>query len=308
MKLTLAYVFLLIFMFSTANAQNQVVEKDGVYYFADRLIIKFNRNNAKSNFGEITLSEKVAKRIAAFGIYDVKPFSKNYSKSNTSSNLDLITEAKFSSPMDPFYVSSKLSALPEIDYAEPWFLYELAYETNDPFKGNQYALNLIKASAAWDVTTGDTNVVIGIVDTGVDWDHPDLSANIWRNRGEIPNNGIDDDNNGFVDDVRGWDFGGLTGTPDNNPIEDDINSQHGTHVAGIAGAVTNNSIGISSISFKTKIMPVKTAQENIRSSEGQILIAYGYQGIEYAANNGAKVINCSWGGFGYSATAKSYID
>ena len=74
--------------------------------------------------------------------------------------------------------------------------------------------------------------MIGIVDTGTDWDHPDLSANIWKNKDEVSGNGVDDDGNGFIDDIRGWDFGGLSGTPDNNPMED--RPDHGTHVSGIA--------------------------------------------------------------------------
>ena len=116
---------------------------------------------------------------------------------------------------------------------------------------------------AWNIFTGDTSVVIAIVDTGVDWDHPDLAANIWRNWDEIPGNGIDDDFNGYVDDVRGWDFGGLTGTPDNDPMED--RPDHGTHVAGDASAVTDNSIGIASIGFKSKIMPVKSIRDDFRN-------------------------------------------
>ncbi|MBZ0200219.1 MAG: S8 family peptidase, partial [Ignavibacteriaceae bacterium] len=135
---------------------------------------------------------------------------------------------------------------------------------------------------------------------------PDLSGNLWHNYNEIPNNSIDDDANGYIDDYIGWDFGGLTGTPDNNPMED--RSDHGTHVAGISSAVTDNGIGVASIGFKTKIMAVKTSQDNYRNSSGQPYIAFGYEGIKYAADNGCKVINCSWGGGGYSVFGQEMID
>ncbi len=121
---------------------------------------------------------------------------------------------------------------------------------NDPsFQTSQQYLNVIKAQEAWDINTGNEEIIIAIVDTGVDWEHPDLSANIWNNSDEIDNNGIDDDVNGFIDDVRGWDFGGTAGIADNNPKED--RADHGTLVAGLASAVTNNEIGIASIGFKS---------------------------------------------------------
>src|SRR5262249_60196138 len=102
----------------------------------------------------------------------------------------------------------------------------------------------------WDLEQGDSWIVLAIVDTGVLWSHPDLAANIWRNPGEIPGNGIDDDHNGYVDDVRGWDFvTGVVGsfgedvsTPDNDPAD---YAGHGTSVAGIAGALVNNLSGVA---------------------------------------------------------------
>jgi serine protease len=154
--------------------------------------------------------------------------------------------------------------------------------------------------------SGDSSIIIAIVDTGVDWDHPDLFANIWVNTGEIPGNGVDDDGNGFIDDIRGWDFGGLNGTPDNDPKED--RPDHGTHVAGIASAVTNNGIGVASIGFNSTLMPVKVSRDDVRNSSGQALIAYGYQGIVYAADNGAKVINLSWGGEDISLLEQEVVD
>ncbi|HVO74611.1 MAG TPA: S8 family serine peptidase, partial [Ignavibacteriaceae bacterium] len=207
---------------------------------------------------------------------------------------------------DPAEISARLKKLDEVEWAEPKYIYKTeAYTPNDPIN---LQANLVKihAAEAWDISKGDTNVIISIVDTGIDWDHPDLAANIWINRKEIPNNGRDDDNNGYVDDYRGWDFGGLTGTPDNNPMED--SAYHGTHVAGIASAVTDNSIGIASIGFRCRLMAVKTTRDDLRGSDNTPLIAYGFEGIQYAAENGAKIINCSWGGEAFSQLGQDVVN
>jgi hypothetical protein len=220
--------------------------------------------------------------------------------------LDRISIINYTSDIDPQILASKISKLKDIEWAEPKFVYRLDFVPNDPFYSSQYAMIKIKAQEAWDITTGDTSIVIAIIDTGVDWDHPDLAANIWRNWEETANNGIDDDNNGYVDDIHGWDFVGLTGIPDNNPMED--KPDHGTHVAGHASAVTNNSIGVASIGFKSKIMAVKTSRDDIRDQYGSSYIVYDYEGVKYAAENGANIINCSWGGSGYSILGQEVID
>ncbi|MBI4429979.1 MAG: S8 family peptidase, partial [Ignavibacteriales bacterium] len=162
---------------------------------------------------------------------------------------------------------------------------------------------------AWDYSQGDASIVIGIVDTGVQWDHPDLAANIWTNPGEIPGNGIDDDGNDLVDDVRGWDFVGAdyaNWSEDNTPMPTAI-GWHGTHVAGIASAVTNNATGIASIGFRCKILPVKVSADNDNRPGGPYILR-GYTGILYAATMGAKIINCSWGGGGGSQFEQDIIN
>ena len=209
---------------------------------------------------------------------------------------------KYSDDISPYELIKEFSQNELVEYAEPKYLRELTHFPNDVDFGNQWALRKIEAERAWDISRGSKEVIIAIVDTGVDWLHEDLSDNIWINTREIPNNGIDDDNNGYIDDVRGWDFGGLGNTagpiPDNNPDED--RPDHGTHVAGIASGVTNNSIGISGVGYNCLIMCVKTSQDNQRNLFGSPYVIYGYEGIVYAADNGADVINCSWGGGGYS--------
>jgi len=211
---------------------------------------------------------------------------------------------KYSEDISPYELIKILSKNELVEYAEPRYIRELTLSPNDPYfiQGNQWALKNIEAERAWDVSRGNKEVIIGIVDTGVEWLHSDLADNIWINKSEIPDNGIDDDDNGYIDDVRGWDFGGLGNgtnpTPDNDPNED--RQDHGTHVAGIASGVTNNGIGIASIGYNCSIMPVKVSQDNQRDNNGRTYVIYGYEGIVYAVDNGASIINCSWGGGGFS--------
>ncbi len=186
-----------------------------------------------------------------------------------------------------------IKKLPQVNWASPNYVYGRAKTEavpNDPRYPNQTGqLDLIKAPQAWDTTTG-TGVTIAVLDDGVDIDHEDLNANIWTNTGEIAGNAIDDDNNGYVDDVNGWDFG----KSDNNP-RPDLNTQynfidsHGTTVAGIAAGVINNNLGIAGVAGGAKIMPVRFTGSNVTVTSAGIASS-----IAYAANNGAKVINISF--------------
>lgn len=141
----------------------------------------------------------------------------------------------------------------------------------------------IGALDAWQVTTGSSNVVVAIVDTGVDFFHPDLEPNIWTNPREIPGNGIDDDGNGYVDDVHGYDF--VSDDPD--PMDDNV---HGTHVAGILGAVGNDENGIAGVAWSVRIMALKAFDETGSGTLDDTLSA-----IAYARAAGARIINASWG-------------
>ena len=143
----------------------------------------------------------------------------------------------------------------------------------------------IDAPEAWYYVQGRSDIVIAILDTGIDLNHEDLKNKLWINTKEIPNNGIDDDFNGFIDDYYGWDFV----NNDNDPSDDHILS-HGTHVAGIAAAETNNNKGIAGVNWNAKLMVVKVADEY-----GKVRFENVERGIKYASNNGAKVINLSLG-------------
>ncbi|MGB9665039.1 MAG: S8 family peptidase, partial [Ignavibacteria bacterium] len=294
----------------SADKKPEVISNGDLLYSSNEIIIKFKRdfNDENSRLQLVSTMFKIFDHISVKSIEPIFIFNDSKNKFfKTQIGLDRIYSIKFAGSIDPLILAKKLSYLDEVEYAEPRYVYRVEYTPNDPSLGSQFYLNQTKTLNAWDVSKGDSSVVIGIIDTGVYWTHPDLGPNIWINHDEIPNNGIDDDNNGYVDDIRGWDFGGLNGTPDNNPQED--NPYHGTHVAGIASASTDNGIGVAGMGFKCKIMAVKTARDDQKDpSSNSPYIWYGYEGIVYAADNGAQVINCSWGGGGFSQFAQDVIN
>jgi subtilisin family serine protease len=185
---------------------------------------------------------------------------------------------------------------PNVEYAEPNYIAQICVTPNDPYYSQQWAHQNMQSEQAWDIETGDPGVAIAIIDTGVDWGHPDLAANIWNNTDEIPGNGIDDDNNGYIDDVRGWDFV----NSDGDPIDD---NGHGTHCSGIAAAETDNGVGVAGVCWNCAIMPLKGL--NMYGSGGSSDLAIG---IQYAADNDANVISMSWGSYGYSNLIKDVMD
>lgn len=169
-------------------------------------------------------------------------------------------------------------------YVEPKVMPTLTFTPNDPSLLMQYHLSSVRALTAWDVETGDTAITVGITDTGIELGHTDLSGAIQYNYSD-PMDGLDNDGDGYVDNRYGWDLG----NNDNNPSPDPCQTcNHGVHVSGIAGAETNNNVGIAGVGFACRLLPVK-----IMNSAGELNMAY--EGIVYAADHNCKVINCSWG-------------
>ncbi len=187
---------------------------------------------------------------------------------------------------------AKLRKDPRVRYAEQNFVVHADVVPNDPSFSSLWGMNSIGAPSAWNVTAGSAAVTVADIDTGVDWSHPDLSAQIWVNPGEncagCRTDGVDNDHNGYVDDWRGWDFA----NGDNNPMDD---HGHGTHVAGTIGAVGNNGVGVAGVNWNVQIMPVK-----FLNAQGSGTTADAVSAVLYAAQNGADVMNNSWAGGDYS--------
>ncbi|HUU83801.1 MAG TPA: S8 family serine peptidase [Phycisphaerae bacterium] len=154
----------------------------------------------------------------------------------------------------------------------------------------------IDAAEAWEVTTGSSDVVVAVIDTGVDYTHPDIVANMWTNAGEIAGNGIDDDGNGFVDDYYGYDFI----NDDGDPFDDHY---HGTHVAGTIGAVGNNGVNIAGVNWNVRIMALK-----FLGSDGHGPTSAAVECVDYAVLMGAMISNNSWGGGGFDAALLAAIN
>jgi len=207
---------------------------------------------------------------------------------------------------------------PDVLYAQPNYVYHTTSVTpDDPLYGSQWGLHNvgtpgadIDAPDAWSISTGSNTVVVAVIDTGVDYNHPDLSSNIWTNSGESGLdsqgndkrfNGIDDDNNGYIDDWHGWNFFNNTSDPMDGNTKNNI--YHGTHVSGIIGAVGNNSNGITGVNWNVKIMPLRTTDEN-----GSSYTSTNVEAIYYASTNGAGIISNSWGGNTFDPALKAAID
>ncbi len=167
---------------------------------------------------------------------------------------------------------------------------------NDPLFSQQWGLSKINVDGAWETAIGSSTTIIAIIDSGIDLNHTDLVTKIWTNPGEIPGNGIDDDNNGYKDDVHGWNF-----VASNNIVEDD--NGHGSLVAGIAAAVGNNGQGIIGVCPQCQLMPVK-----VMNSAGTANYSAIAAGVLYAAQKGAQVINLSVGGYADSNILRTAIE
>lgn len=217
---------------------------------------------------------------------------------------------------DVIAIITALNEVKSIDYAVPNGVVRLSSVPNDSyFQDLDNLRNVgqaggasgadIRAEQAWQITTGSKEVLVGVIDTGIDYLHPDLAENMWRNPGETgidedgfdkATNGVDDDGNGYVDDVYGWDFA----NNDNDPLDD---YGHGTHVAGTIGAVGNNGIGITGVAWNVSLVAIKVFDEAGGANDADIIRA-----IEYATANRILITNNSWGGLGYNLAMKEAIE
>ena len=193
-----------------------------------------------------------------------------------------------------------------VEYFQPNYLNEFSLHPNDPeFPNQQLHYDNCNIPQSWEYTVGSEQIIVAIVDSGLHFDHPDLQNNIFINLNEIPDDGIDNDENGYIDDVNGWDFVNAPELSsialgdyleqDNDP-EDELN--HGTHIAGIISADTNNEEGVSGISWNSKLLIIRSGFKTLDG--GYLQDDDAAAGIIYAADMGADVINLSWGDINYS--------
>jgi len=288
-----------------------------IFFFITSLFLFFNSNRVYSADGPVLKGEFKKDELL------VKFKNQNYidsllsdlkveKKTNITNGL---YKVKIAANEDIEKVYKLLKANSNIDYVEPNYKVKIAAAPNDSYYSQQWALQKISASSGWDKTQGNSTTKIAIIDTGVDYNHEDLQSKIWVNSGEISGNGIDDDNNGYIDDYNGFDFfNGTLQNPslpfnkDTNKWVNDSNAAiddhaHGTCVAGIAGAISNNSVGVAGIDWNAKIVPLK-----VLGSDG-----YGYifdivAAIQYAADNNIAVVNLSLISDSYSSSLESIVN
>ena len=283
---------------SVPRQSNQLVPMaPGVVLVGLKTNVTMSRSASGVQSNNATLNTRLA-RVGAQSVERVFPFVRQpRAVTAVGRDVDLtrIYRLRLAPNADVLRAVNELRADPSVAYAEPDYLAHVIATPNDPEFANQWGLTKINAPAAWDTTTGSNDVVIAVVDAGIDSTHPDLSGQLWTNPGEIAGNGIDDDSDGYVDDIRGWNIVG-----NNADLSD--NTGHGTQVAGVIAAATNNSAGIAGVCWNCRLMIVKVMQTGGVANYSDIAT-----GVLYAAQKGAKVINLSLGGNSDSATLKAAI-
>ncbi|MBN2092007.1 S8 family serine peptidase [candidate division KSB1 bacterium] len=295
-------VILIHFLFFAVLLANSNAINDEKNIIPGQLIIKF-----KPQVQHVQTSQaasRVFNQCQAIAVEPAFPNINNKSSiKRTIADLSRIYQVQVPENLSIMALCSQLKNDPSIEYVEPLYWVKTRAIPNDEYYNRLGHLTQIMAPKAWDVVKGVPNVLIAVIDTGVDWDHPDLAPSIWRNDEEVLNN-KDDDGNGYIDDLRGWDFvvnsqndaapGEDGSVADNDPMDFD---GHGTHCAGLAAAATNNEIGVASISWGCSIMPVRVAYQN-KEGNGVGNPIWIKDAFKYAADKGATVISYSMGGGG----------
>lgn len=289
-------LFLLLIAGFAPQSWSQSVAED---YYSDRLFVKVNPSTGivlpSFSGGHLppgTPPTGLQALVPAYSIQSVRcPFR------TRDPRLQCIYEFRFTETHRIASLIEELQSLSWVDYAERIPRYRMDFNPDD-LSFIQWGLSTIDATQAWDISTGSADVVVAIVDNAVRYTHEDLAANVWVNPGEIAGNNVDDDGNGFVDDMNGYDVA----DDDNDPMPPAAGGfDHGSHVGGIAGAVTDNGTGIASIGFNVSLMCIKTKFDTTTGAE----LDNTYGGVDYAIASGADVVNMSFGGMGFSSTFAS---
>lgn len=302
-KKTLIKLLVIIFMFNlygvrvqaaNDNSLSDTIKSDSLGV-KSKIMSNYKKNKAKENFkkDEIIVKIKIGATNSA-----IESTEKKYSvesKERINRKLDIVKFDNNKYSMEEMLIN--LNNDLNVEYAEPNYISRLSSSPqNEPDLDKMWGLKNaitdgvdIDVFDAWEIGTGSPNLVVGVIDSGIDYNHIDLKDNIWINNEEIPGNEIDDDNNGYVDDYSGWNFTGV-----NNNTYDD--NSHGTHVSGIIAASTNG-MGIVGVAPTVKIMPLKVA-----NTQGGLYTSDVVSAIQYGISKGMKLFNCSFGGSDFSQT------
>ncbi len=290
--LFLAFFILIGFAGPETRAQNRPKTEPNTLVYK----LKATAKNAMARSAAPSALQQVVQKVATSQATQKFPHASPSASARTlgknAVDLSLIYELRYSPGQSFEQVKKQLLATGLVEYVEPLYLHEPLHVPNDPkadsVTGSQPYLKKIGAYKAWDLTKGDTSVVIGILDTGVKLTHQDLKNNLKYNYND-PLDGIDNDQDGYVDNFMGWDFA----DNDNDPTANA--NGHGTHVTGIASSQADNALGIAGVGFNCKFLPVKIFASTPTGS------FRGYEAIVYAADRGCKVINLSWGAASFAS-------
>jgi subtilisin family serine protease len=320
------FVFLVLFNVSSGFLRAQTKVEPNV------VIVKFERSFVESELTPIFLNNKRTTRVVPnFNASSINALNQEHMvmyyqqkfrtdprhiERHKEFDLDLFFRVEYTTSENPEVVAQAFLANEMVLSASPNYVYAVNSKIpDDPEFNWQWGLRNtrvpgmdINVTTAWEYTTGDPRVIVAIIDGSVDLFHQDLYPNIWKNTGEIPENGIDDDNNGYIDDYYGWNFRGNNGDVSPCPF---ARESHGTHVAGIVAARTNNNQGIAGIAggwdtaAGVRIMLFRTGYRD--DNDGREYISHGYEAMVYAADNGAAIAQCSWGGSQLSLAGSAAI-
>jgi hypothetical protein len=278
---------------STTTRLSASEHRADVQVIPNKVVVKFSASQIlrkQAPVTGITSFDALLKRHNVTALEPVLRSGKSDLRGRHAAALARIFYVKYVGNESPFTVADALYQDPAVEYAEPLYFHQITATPDDSAFTMQNHLSVIKAQEAWDVVKGEQgSVVIAIVDGGTDIDHPDIAANLWVNPAEIPENDIDDDNNGFVDDIHGWNFADNSPDPAGLPATPG-NADHGTHTAGIAAAVTNNGVGVAGVSWNARLMAI-----NVSSDTQDGRMAFSPDGILYGMENGADIISMSLG-------------
>lgn len=280
---------------ATKTQKISTAKASAIPYVEDEIIVKFKPNSSASVRNQV---------IAKHG-YLYRDFSRSQKGKLGKDFYENLLVVKLRSKNVDAALTS-LRSDPTVEYADRNYIVRAQAIPNDPMFASQWAANNtgqtngsvnadMNLPETWDYKHDCNLQVIAVLDTGIDYTHPDLLANIWSNPNETPNNGVDDDQDGYIDDVSGWNWVAHT----KDPFDDNF---HGTHVAGIAAAAGNNGIGIAGVCWVAKIMPLKILDNTGSGYTSDAILA-----IQYATQNDATIINMSWGGGGYVQSLQEAI-